>query len=121
MRNSKIKINKTRYVESKHIIMWEVTYVDNNDDRFGKTVTLAYPANDLAAAFLNNPDIVITSQDAIEFNSNIEGKTINLIETFDNIQEDHILRGDTNTILDYNVRLREFPFEEVYDILMESD
>lgn len=120
-KNSRIRVDKTEYVESKHIMLWSVTFVDENDDRFGKSITLAYRANDLASAFLGRDDIQVTAEGAISFNQNIEGREINLVEKFDPIIDKDISESDDENFLDYNVKFRDYPFEEVYDMLSRSD
>ena len=121
MKTSKIRVDKTEYVESKHIMLWSVTFTDPEDPRCGKSITLAYRANDLASAFLGREDIEVTSEGAIAFNQNVEGREINLVEKFDPIIDKEIPQANDNHFLDYNVKFREYPFEEVYDILSESE
>lgn len=121
MKKTKIKVNKTEYVASKHIMLWSVTFVDEKDYRFGKEITLAYRANDLASAFLGREDIQVTPEGAIAFNENVEGRVINLVEHIDKLNLDQIRTSDADQFLDYNVKFREYPFEEVFDILSESE
>ena len=121
MRTSKIRVDKTEYVESKHIMLWSVTFMDENDHRYGKSITLAYRANDLAAAFLGREDIQVTPEGALAFNQNVEGRVINLVEIIDQKSEQALKSAGPDEYLDYNVQFREYPFEEVYDILSESD
>lgn len=117
MESTKIRVDKTEYIPSKHIMMWGVTFVDEGDHRFGKSITLAYRANDLASAFLGREDVQVTPEGAMEFNNNVEGRVINLIEIVDQPTTEDIRTADANKYLDYNVQFREYPFEEVYDIL----
>lgn len=121
MRETKIRVNKTEYVPSKHIMLWAVTFVDENDSRYGKDITLAYRANDLASAFLGRDDIQVTPEGAIEFNENVEGRVINLIEHVHRPEADNLKAADAEQLLDYNVKLRDYPFEEVFDILSGSE
>jgi len=117
MEPTKIRVDKTEYVESKHMMLWSVTFVDEKDERYGKSVTLAYRANDLASAFLGRDDIQVNPEGALEFNRNVEGRVINLIEHFKQPSVDDVKGADADQFLDYNVKFREYPFEEVYDIL----
>jgi len=114
---TKIRVDKTEYIPSKHIMMWEVTFVDQSDDRYGKSITLAYRANDLASAFLGRDDVQVTEEGARAFNENVQGRIINLVEILDQPSNQDIRTADANKYLDYNVQLREYPFEEVYDML----
>jgi len=114
---TKIRVDKTEYIPSKHIMMWEVTFVDQSDDRHGKSIILTYRANDLASAFLGRDDVQVTEEGARAFNENVQGRIINLVEILDQPSNQDIRTADANKYLDYNVQLREYPFEEVYDML----
>jgi len=117
MKPRKIRINKTEYIESKHLIMWQITYVDESDPEYGKDVTLAYRANDIADAVLGKKGIKITADQALTFNREISGKTINLVEIYDSMNHEDVLNGSVEDFTDRSMSMREYPFEEVYDIL----
>ena len=117
----RITIQRTEYVREKHLIMWQVYYSDPGDPDYGKQVTLAYRANDLAAAVLNNPNIQITEENALVFNREILGKTITLVDIPQVSDPSHFVSGDVDSLVDYNIKMKDYPFEEVYDLLSKSE
>lgn len=121
MEPRKINIQKTEYIEDKHLILWQIMYADPTDPEFGKCITLAYRANDLASAVLNRPDVVIAPEHARFFNQQILGKTINLVQKYQNVDPTSIVNGELDSLIDRSFDMKEYPFEEVYDLLVNSE
>ena len=120
MEPRKINIQKTEYIEDKHLILWQIMYADVTDPEYGKCITLAYRANDLASAVLGRQDVIISADNARHFNSEILGKTINIVQQHSEVDPTSIVSGELDTLIDRSFDMKDYPFEEVYDLLMKS-
>ena len=104
----KVKILRTHYEEDKHLIIWQVRFLDDDQE-----LNLVYRANDLAQAVLNNPDVKISAEDARFFNDQMEGQE-RFLEINQDVMEKPDLKNMTPEEIDnLSKQMNQYPYYEL--------
>lgn len=111
MHQHKVLILETYYIEDTHLIIWDLQFIDPNDKLYGTYKRVAYNANQFLSTLLNRNYTEFTKEQIILFNSQIKGKTKNLLvdsEVKENVNLNNLNESDIELF-------NKYPYKEIID------